>query len=63
MENLRENPWEHEKIIGKPWEHGGLTSGKLLHDYGLNHPSLMGKLTLPMAIVNSYVKSPEGKFS
>jgi hypothetical protein len=36
-----------------------LPSGKLSHNYGKS-PCLMGKLTISMAIFNSYVKLPEG---
>ena len=38
---------------------GGLPSGKLTFCYGKS-PCLMGKLTLSMAIFNSYVSLPEG---
>ena len=34
-------------------------SGKRLHNYGKSQ-FLMGKLTISMAIFNSYVKLPEG---
>ena len=34
-------------------------SGKRLHNYGKS-PFLMGKLTISMAMFNSYVKLPEG---
>jgi hypothetical protein len=37
----------------------GVPSGKRLHNYGKSH-FLMGKLTISMAIFNSYVKLPEG---
>jgi len=37
----------------------GLPSGKRLHNYGKS-PFFMGKLTISMAIFNSYVKLPEG---
>ena len=38
-------------------------SGKLLQNYGKwkDPPFLMGKLTISMAIFNSYVSLPEGK--
>ena len=36
-----------------------IPSGERLHSYG-NSPCLMGKLTISMAIFNSYVKLPEG---
>ena len=36
-----------------------LPSGKRLHNYGKS-PFLMGKLTISMAILNSYVTLPEG---
>ena len=36
-----------------------IPSGKRLHNYG-KPPFLMGKLTISMAIFNSYVKLPEG---
>jgi tellurite resistance protein TehA-like permease len=36
-----------------------IPSGKRLHNYGKS-PFLMGKLTISMAIFNSYVKLPEG---
>jgi hypothetical protein len=36
-----------------------LPSGKLTKSYGKS-PVLMGKLTISMAIFNSYVKLPEG---
>jgi len=36
-----------------------LPSGKQPHNYGKS-PFLMGKLTISMAIFNSYVKLPEG---
>jgi len=36
-----------------------LPSGKHLHNYGKS-PFLMGKLTISMAIFNSYVSLPEG---
>ena len=39
------------------WE---IPSGKLSYNYGKS-PFLMGKLTISMAIFNSYVKLPEGK--
>ena len=38
-----------------------LPSGKRLHNYGKS-PFSMGKLTIPMAIFNSYVKLPEGNW-
>ena len=37
-----------------------LPSGKRTKNYGKS-PFLMGKLTISMAIFNSYVKLPEGK--
>ena len=37
-----------------------IPSGNLLHNYGKIHHFLMGKLTISMAIFNSYVKLPEG---
>ena len=37
-----------------------IPSGNLLRNYGKIHPFLMGKLTISMAIFNSYVKLPEG---
>ena len=37
-----------------------IPSGKQPHNYGTS-PFLMGKLTISMAIFNSYVKLPEGK--
>ena len=40
-------------------EHGGLPSGKRLHNYGTS-PFLMGKLNISMAIFNPYVSLPEG---
>ena len=41
-------------------EHGGLPSGKRLHNYGKSLFQ-MGKLTISMAIFNSYVSLPEGR--
>ena len=38
-----------------------IPSGKRLQNYGKS-PCLMGKLTISMAIFNSYVKLPEGSF-
>jgi hypothetical protein len=40
-------------------ERGQIPSGKHTKNYGKS-PFLMGKLTISMAIVNSYVKLPEG---
>ena len=40
----------------------GLPSGKRLHNYGKS-PYVMGKSTMSMAIFNSYLCLPEGKFS
>ena len=39
-----------------------LPSGKPTKNYGTS-PFLMGKLTISMAVFNSYVKLPEGKFA
>ena len=41
----------------------GTRNGKRLHSYGLslNHHHVMGKLTISMAILNSYVELPEGQ--
>ena len=41
------------------WSSDLIPSGKRLHNYGKS-PFLMGKLTISMAIFNSYVKLPEG---
>jgi hypothetical protein len=45
--------------IDKLW---GIPSGKHTENYGKS-PFLMGKLTISMAIFNSYVKLPEGIYS
>ena len=51
--------FELAKVQQKRWTEG-LKCGKRLHNYGKS-PFLMGKLTISMAIFNSYVKLPEGK--
>jgi len=40
---------------------GDTRPGKRLHNYGKS-PFFMGKATISMAIFNSYVKLPEGRF-
>jgi hypothetical protein len=47
-------------VVNIPWLNG-LPSGKRLQNYGKS-PFFMGKLTISMAIFNSYVKLPEGKW-
>ena len=44
------------------WHYLVLPSGKRLRNYGKS-PCSMGKSTISMAMFNSYVKLPEGKFS
>ena len=41
MGNRLEN---HRKTMGKPWENGGLPSGKRLHNYGKS-PLLLGEFS------------------
>ena len=49
--------WLLSSMSFKSW----LPSGKLSHNYGKS-PFLMGKSTISMAIFNSYVKLPEGRY-
>ena len=46
--------WDEELMTSVP-----VPSGKRLHNYGKSQ-FLMGKLTISMAMFNSYVKLPEG---
>ena len=48
----RKTRWENGKIVRKPWENGGLPSGKLTHSYGKS-PCWIGKRTVNLAIFNS----------
>jgi hypothetical protein len=48
-------------LVGSTQRPSSLPSGKHTKNYGKS-PCLMGKSTISMAIFNSYVKLPEGKW-